>query len=72
MKTDSEKLLSVSRVAQRLSLDESTVRRMSHKGMLKRIRTGPALKSIRIYESSLSQHIKGFTGIRSNTGKAYC
>ena len=58
-----EKLLSVSRVAQRLLLDESTIRRMFHKGILQGIKTGPALKTIRIYESSVMQHIKGSTGM---------
>ena len=56
-----ETLLQVHQVAKRLSLDPSTVRKMFRKNILKGIRTGPALRSIRIYESSLTQHIKGLT-----------
>ena len=62
-----EKLLEVSMVATRLSLDSSTIRRMFHKGILKGFKTGAELKTIRIFESSVVQHIKGRTG-GDNTG----
>jgi excisionase family DNA binding protein len=58
---DMETLLEVYQVAQRLSLCPSTVRKMVKKRILKAIRTGPALRTIRIYESSLEAHIKGLT-----------
>jgi hypothetical protein len=63
-----EKLLEVSMVAARLSLDSSTIRRMFHKGILKGFLTGSELKTIRIYESSVMQHIKG-NAQTNNTGK---
>ncbi len=56
-----ETLLQVHQVAKRLSLDNSTIRKMFKKRILKGIRTGPALRTIRIYQSSLEQHIKGLT-----------
>ena len=62
-----ERLLEVSMVAARLSLDPSTVRRMYHKGILKGCKTGPELKTIRIFESSVVQHIKG-NAESNNTG----
>jgi hypothetical protein len=65
---ETEKLLEVHQVAQRLLLDESTVRRMYHKGILKGFLTGSKLKTIRIYESSVMQHIKG-NAQTNNTGK---
>ena len=46
-----ETLLEVHQVAARLSLDPSTVRKMFRAKLLKGIRTGPALRSIRIYET---------------------
>ena len=54
-----ETLLEVHQVAARLSLDPSSVRKMFRAKLLKGIRTGPALRSIRIYQSSLEEHIKG-------------
>jgi len=54
-------------VATRLSLDSSTIRRMFHKGILKGFKTGAELKTIRIFESSVVQHIKGRAG-GDNTG----
>ena len=54
-----ETLLEVHQVAARLSLDPSTVRKMFRAKLLKGIRTGPALRSIRIYGSSLEAHIRG-------------
>ena len=54
-----EKLLEVHQVAARLSLDDSTVRKMFKKKILKGFRTGPALRTIRIYQSSLEAHISG-------------
>ena len=62
-----EKLLEASMVATRLSLDSSTIRRMFHKGILKGFKTGAELKTIRIFESSVVQHIKGRAG-DDNTG----
>ena len=62
-----EKLLEVSMVATRLSLDSSTIRRIFHKGILKGFKTGAELKTIRIFESSVVQHIKGRAG-GDNTG----
>ena len=62
-----ETLLEVSMVAKRLLLDESTIRRMYHKGILQGFKTGAELKTIRIYESSVMQHIKGRAGA-DNTG----
>jgi len=53
-----EKLLEVSRVAKRLSLDASTIRRMFNKGVLLGIRTDTTGTRIRIYESSVMQHIQ--------------
>ena len=54
-----ETLLQVHQVAARLALDDSTVRKMFRRGILRGFRTGPALRSIRIYESSLEAHISG-------------
>ena len=65
-----EKLLEVSMVAARLSLDSSTIRRMYHKGILKGFLTGSELKTIRIYESSVVQHINGHAEC-NNTGGRY-
>jgi predicted site-specific integrase-resolvase len=66
-----ETLLEVAIVAQRLSLDSSTVRRMFHAGILKGFLTGASLKRIRIYESSVTQHMKGDSCRQSNTGTTY-
>jgi hypothetical protein len=65
-----ETLLEVSMVAKRLLLDESTIRRMYHKGILKGFLTGSELKTIRIYESSVVQHINGHAEC-NNTGGRY-
>ena len=64
-----ETLLEVPIVAKRLSLDESTIRRMYHAGVLKGFLTGASLKRIRIYESSVTQHIKGDSCRERNTGE---
>jgi hypothetical protein len=54
----SEKLLEVGRVAKRLSLHPATIRMMFKNGVLLGIRTGPSSGRIRIFESSLNQHIE--------------
>ena len=64
------KLLDVQIVAYRLQLHPATVRRMYHKGILKGFKTGAELKTIRIYESSVVQHINGRAWV-NNTSSGY-
>lgn len=52
-----EKLLEVSVVGRKINADASTVRRMFHQGILKGIRTGPSGTRIRIFESSVKDHL---------------
>lgn len=52
------RLLEVAVVAKRLNLSDKTVTRMIERKVLTGIRTGPELKTIRIFEKSVQQHIQ--------------
>ena len=61
-----EKVLEVHVVAQRLQLHPATVRRMFSAGQLEGFKTGPSKTRIRIYESSVQEHMNNTICAQSN------
>jgi excisionase family DNA binding protein len=58
MTTETGKLLEVAVVAKRLGLHPATVRRMFAAGVLHGFKTGPTRSRIRIFESSVADHMQ--------------
>lgn len=55
-----EKTMEVSTVAQRLSLHPATIRRMFAAGLLQGFKTGPSGTRIRIFSSSVDEHMQQY------------